>query len=821
MGAGRLKWGRCWRGTLVSCTSLIAPSLAHATPFDTLALPAGFDASALVSLTIAAGFGAFAVAATIALKRERNRHRLQRQRLEAEITDLRHADNRIRLLLGMERQLIVSWGSTEEPRFEGDTSVAGADMSGTQVLTFGFWLALGEADALESAIAALRQSGTGFRMVLHRPDGGPVEALGATSAGQAVLRLRDIAGEQSKLLATQAEREALKADLDIVFGLLNALPQPVWLRNASDGLVWANRAFLEAVETPSLAEVREHSIELLDRTARTESARLRRMGQVYEARAPAVIAGRRRIIDVIEQPTPSGSAGIAVDVTDVETMRSDLRQQAEAHSRTLDQLPTAVAIFDKGQKLTFHNSAYKALWKLPSAFLDGRPGDGEILDRLRSERQLPEQADFRAWKAEVLSAYHGLEQREIWWHLPDRRALRVVVNPNPQGGVTYLFDDVTDRFRLETDFNAVVRVQGETLDTLGEGVAVFGSDGKLRLANRAFATMWGLPGELIATHPHIDAVSRQCQLVASDSAAWNELRAAVASLPESRVAISRRIARNDDTVFNCTAQPLPDGATLLTFSDITASENVARALTERNEALERAASLRDLFIHDVSYELRTPLTNILGFTEMLGSETMGPLNDKQREYSRDIERSSKDVLALLNDIHDLAGLDAGSLELVPERVDILETVTAVVASTEERIAENGLKLVVDMPQNIGHFTADGKRVRQMLLHMLSGAIGASAAGQTITIAARRTDDEIVLSVADEGRGAQAMIRTRAFERREEGGGHRGAGLQLTIVQHLVELHGGHIDLTAEPERGTIVSCGFPIRADDTAGQVKS
>ena len=81
------------------------------------------------------------------------------------------------------------------------------------------------------------------------------------------------------------------------------------------------------------------------------------------------------------------------------------------------------------------------------AFLASRPSDSEVLDRLRAARKLPEQADFRAWKADFLHGYRSVEQQETWWHLPDRRTLRVVINPNPQGGVTYLFDDVSERVR--------------------------------------------------------------------------------------------------------------------------------------------------------------------------------------------------------------------------------------------------------------------------------------------------------------------------------------------------------------------------------------
>lgn len=804
--------------SLLCGTSAAIP--AHALPAN-LKLPPleileKFDSLSMISLAVALGLSVFTVVAAFALIRERRRNTRRQKALLDEIAALRGTGDRIKLILGIEKQLIVSWSGREMPHFEGDLSVAGPDMNAKKVLAFGTWVAPSDAADLESALEALKQAGINFRLVLKRLSGGFVEALGATCAGQAVLRLKDIGEERSEFLQVQSELKNVQYDLDAVIDLLDAIPHPVWFRDSNDVLIWTNRAFLGAVEASSLPDARERSLELLDRAAREESLRLRSAGEPYEARVAAVITGKRRIVDVIERLTPGGSAGIAIDVTDLESTRSDMRHQNEAHGRTLDQLPTAVAIFDKAQKLTFYNTAYGNLWDLPTDYLDGHPGDGEILEKLRADRKLPEEVDFKVWKADVLSAYHAVEAREMWWHLPDRRTLRVVANPNPQGGLTYLFDDVSDRFQLETDYNAVVRVQGETLDTLREGVAVFGSDGRLRLFNQAFMAMWQLPADAIPDHPHIDLVIRRCRALAPDSAAWVDIRAAVASLPETRLATTCRIEREDGLIIECTAQPLPDGATLLTFSDVTASEKFARALTERNDALERASNLRDLFVHDVSYELRSPLTNIIGFTQMLGSETIGPLNDRQKEYSTHIERSSEALLTLINDILDLAGLDAGSLRLNLESVDIRETIETTVLGILDRLAEAGLKLHIDLPDDIGTFIADGKRVKQILFNMLSGAVSSSSPNQIITITVRRNETELLLSVSDQGNGAAAQAKARVFEGQEDsyaGGGSRGVGLPLTIVRQLVELHGGRIEMAVDPEWGSTVTSIFPLRVE--------
>src|SRR5438270_139378 len=176
---------------------------------------------------------------------------------------------------------------------------------------------------------------------------------------------------------------------------------------------------------------------------------------------------------------------------------------------------TGVAIFKADQRLTFYNAAFRQLWGFEPGFLDSEPTDSGVLDRLRATRKLPEQADFRKWKAELHDAYRAIEPRQHEWYLPDGRTLRVITTPSPEGGVTYLFDDVTERLKLVRRYEALIGVQGETLEALNEGVVVFGSDGRLDLHNPAFARLWRLdPIDLKSAHPaerpHLEAVMGWC-----------------------------------------------------------------------------------------------------------------------------------------------------------------------------------------------------------------------------------------------------------------------------------------------------------------------
>ncbi|MBM6594671.1 ATP-binding protein [Microvirga pudoricolor] len=811
---------------LLSGTS--QPALAQGLPFGLRERAAGlldafqaFSPHNAASLALFMGLVAITTTTSVLFLRQRRRSGRNESRLRAELARLRGAEDRAALLIGSERQLLVSWaGRDGEARFEGDPTVVGEGATAKRVLAFGTWAAPADAPALERALETLRDRGEGFRMTLRTQGNGFVEAEGRTIGARAILRLRDVTGDRSELLRSRSDLTSAQADLRAMTTLIDTIAHPLWIRDESDRLVWANQAYLRAIEAGSVEEAESRSLDLLSEATRAEARRQRGAGGGFNARVKAFMAGRRAVLDVVEHPTGGGSAGLAIDVSELESVRTDLQRQMDAHVRTLDQLPTAVAIFDGTQHLVFTNAAYQTLWGLDSAFLSSRPTDSEVLDKLYAARKLPQEADFRVWKADILSGYHSVESREVWWHLPDRRTVRVLVNPNPQGGVTYLFDDVSEHFKLESQVTALTRVQSETLDTLKEGVAVFGTDGRLKFYNRAFAEMWSIGAELLADHPHIDAIIRTCRLLAPQDEPWIDIRGAVAGLPDMRMGLSCRMDRRDGATVDCMAQPLPDGATLLTFIDVTAGVNVERALTERNEALEKASRLRDDFVHHVSYELRSPLTNVIGFAQLLGDETMGPLNPRQQEYAEHIMRSSGALLAILNDILDLASIDTGSLELAPERVDIRSTIDAAMRGLEDRLAEASLTVEIDTPDNIGSFTADGKRVRQILFNLLSNAVGFSSPGQTITVAARKAGGEVVFEVKDRGRGIPPDVKAKIFDRFEShtlGTRHRGVGLGLAIVRSFVELHGGRIELTSAPGEGTVVTCTFPSDTVESPG----
>jgi signal transduction histidine kinase len=680
------------------------------------------------------------------------------------------------------------------------------------VLVFGTWLEPDNAQAMEAAVAGLRERGDGFSISLKTLWGRLVEAEGNVVGGRAILRLKDVSGIKRELADVLIRFQKQTDETDALRTLVESLPSPIWSRDEAGKLVFANAAYAQAVEARDGLEAVQRGIELFDRAARDELFRAHEESKPYTGRLPGIVAGARRTFDVTVFPARHGSAGIGIDTTEVDTMRAELKRMVEAHRRILDQISAGVAIFGSDRSLTFYNSAYRALWDLDERVLDQGPTDSALLDLLRAARKLPEEQDFRQWKTQLHEAYRALDTKEYTWHLPDGRTLRVSTTPNPEGGVIYLFHDNTRRLDLERRYDALIKVQGETLDNLMEAVAVFASDGRLRLFNPVFARMWKLDPAALAEHPHIEAVIGWCHALAGDNPLWRDLRTTVTAI-DNRDPVTGHVERRDGSVVDCATVPLPDGATLVTFQDVTDSANVERALRERNEALEEADRLKIDFVHHVSYELRSPLTNIIGFSHFLGDPVTGPLTDRQHEYLGYIQVSTNALLAIINNILDLATIDAGAMKLNLGTVDIRRTMESAAEGVQDRLVQSGISLNIRSAPDIGGFVADERRVRQALFNLLANAIGFSPAGETITLSAQRLKDAVVFSVTDHGPGIPPDVQGKVFdwfETHSLGSRHRGTGLGLSLVRSFVELHGGTVTLDSAVGRGTTVTCIFPL-----------
>lgn len=747
--------------------------------------------------------------------RERTRTANENKVLRSRLADLSLSAQRNEVLLNLKDQRIIVWDShSARADVVGQLPEnSGVPQDRPAFLAFGRWLRPQSVTALEHAIARLRENAHAFNLTVETNQGTLLDVQGQISGGFAVARFSSLDGVQAERATLQAQNQEMSGRIELLRRLLERIEQPVWMRDGNGRLEWVNHAYAQAVGVDEPSQALADNRELFGAQARLKLERDRLAEPVLYEQLGTVVRGDRRMFDVTDVRTQTGSAGLGFDLSEIEQMREELNRTLKSHSETLDQLSTAVAIFDPDMKLQFFNQAFVKLWSLDTAWLETHPSNTLIFDRLRSEGKLPEQPEWRKWKDSMLSAYRAAEPQQHMWHLPDRRTMRVVANPHPQGGVTWFFENMTEKYELEGRYNTLIKVQGETLDHLEEAVAVFGSDGRLRLSNPSFAELWSLPAAMVVEGTHISAIARLCNT--RGGSVWDDFVSSVTGFLDTRDGRTGQVELDDGIILSFATVPLPKGQTMLTFIDVTDTVRVERALKEKNEALELADRIKNDFVQHVSYELRSPLTNIIGFTELLQTPAFGSLNERQIEYLDHISTSSSVLLTIVNDILDLATVDAGIMELEIGEVSVSEVVSAAALRANERLHDHDIGLDIDIADDVNVFKADSNRVRQVLFNLLSNAADYAPEGSMVRLQVVRDGDDLVFAVHDDGPGMPDEVLEMVFKRFQSypnGGRRRGAGLGLSIVKSFVELHGGKVDIKTDAGRGTTVICRFPSEA---------
>jgi signal transduction histidine kinase len=266
-------------------------------------------------------------------------------------------------------------------------------------------------------------------------------------------------------------------------------------------------------------------------------------------------------------------------------------------------------------------------------------------------------------------------------------------------------------------------------------------------------------------------------------------------------------------------------ALLKTFADqaVIAVENVRlfNEIQDKTRQLEAANRHKDEFLASMSHELRTPLNAVIGFSEVLLERMFGEVNDKQEEYLNDILASGRHLLSLINDILDLAKIEAGRMELDLEEFELAPAIDNAVVLVRERATRKGLMLETALDPALGTVRADQRKVKQVLLNLLSNAIKFTPEGGRVDVRAQRADGTVEVSVSDTGIGIAVPDQEAVFEEFRQVGTdyakkHEGTGLGLTLSRKFVELHGGRIAVKSRPGEGSTFTFTMPVRACPTS-----
>ena len=764
---------------------------------------------------IAVGAVLFGAATTFLALTQRNQSQRAAQKANAQLSELSAAlDEKENILNGMAEITVIWRDPTDTPQIVGQVrQVIENYVSDEAVLNFDDWLTAQAAIEVKFKLADLLAQGTEFEFGASGTTGMRYRICGKLVAGSPALRIaRRIVDEEMPYTLPSSGNNV--QSIESCAQIFENLNHPAWVRDVRGKLVKVNEAYYQLLGIKH--DDRDGDIpELFTPIA---LARLREIGS---SEGPSSVTEEHAtfgMLDVTKFKLADGTAGYAVQGLASNEEKNDPR--LSFLTAAINELRTPVAVFDGSAQLTHYNKAFAQFWELDVVWLDTHPNEKAILDRLRTQGQLPLEPDYKKWRSTHLSSYGLKKTREDMWHLPSGQVLNVIASPAPHArGVIYVYHNVTEKLALESRYNALIHVQDETLNALREAVAVFGTDGRLKLHNTQLSGMWKLPLNELNKQTHLADIVKLCEVSFAQGGRdiWLELKSHIVDISPERSNKSGRIARQDGRLIDYAIVRLPDGQTLLTFVDVTEGAAYEQVLKERNEALETADKLKDAFVQNISYEFRSPLTNIIGFADLLSAGEAGMLNEKQLSYASYIRASSATLGLLIDNILDLTTIDAGIAELKSEILDVAKLIeqakAGVVATLQVAQTDVPINLDINIAPNLPTFVADGARIVQVLYNLLSNAVRFSEPGSKVSLDVIERAGRMLFIVEDQGEGIPEEMISSIFDRFEGkavAGKQRGAGLGLSIVKTFAHMHGGTVTIERREPKGTRVVVNLPV-----------
>ncbi|HEU4732889.1 MAG TPA: ATP-binding protein [Kofleriaceae bacterium] len=376
-----------------------------------------------------------------------------------------------------------------------------------------------------------------------------------------------------------------------------------------------------------------------------------------------------------------------------------------------------------------------------------------------------------------------------------------------------LYQDLQRRAESErVEQDAIMRA---TLESAVEGILVVDNARRVIAVNKRFAELAGLPESILMTRDQRTLVAAALTVVKTGEMVMPRVDA----LHETDATLREELELHDGALIEWFSAPVrtPDGTKVgrvAFFRDITAERRARRDLEQAREAAEAASQAKSMFLANMSHELRTPLNAVIGLADLLLLER-DPLVERQREYLRGIASSGRHLLALVNDVLDLAKIEAGKQELSLQSIPVHDAIEDGMAAILPLANTRGVMLEPATIVAVPNVRADRVRLRQILYNLISNAVKFTNRGGVVRIRARRDGDRVSIAVIDTGIGiapGDLSRLYRTFEQLTLPSGDRpgGTGLGLALTKRLVEMHGGTIDVESELGVGTTFTVRIPV-----------
>ena len=631
----------------------------------------------------------------------------------------------------------------------------------------------------EQALSQLSTAGASFSLQVETKSGKRLDVIGEPRGASVSLALHDVTDLHRRMVAAEDRAAEKTEEAQLLAAALETADVATARVDASGEVTWRGGSMQR------LSEEAVRAVSAAAGTLKTRMGAVRRSEEVtiedaaYQLDAAQAPGGGR-----IVTATPV-QEGAGADVA--------FRRFVNTMAETFAHLKVGLMIFDQQHRLTLFNPATVELFGGDPTWFARRPTIAEILDAMRETRAVPEQADFIKWRDDLLDQLEGEDATDYVedWHLADGRTIHISARPHPSGGLAVTAEDITANVDLLRNTAAEKAVMLATTDFLEEALIVFGPDGLSRVANAAFMRLWQFPSETFAQPRHISNVAAHCASLCQDGGYWSMVQDRVTTGAGRRKA-REKFTLSSGAIVQGRYSPMPDGSSLLVMSDITASESIATALRERNDALEHADEIRGALVDQISHQMRTPLNAVFGFSQLLGDDRFGELSARQREYVDGISTSSRELLDAINGMTDLINVGADSMGLEGETLDPFETAREVVELAARRFENRGVTVDLTQAGRSGVFVAHRVRLRQIVFNLLMDALTKAPDNTVIQAELGLEDRDLFIRIA------------------HQAGPHCDeAGLALSLVRRFASLHDGAVEAQQDDAGRRQLICRLP------------
>jgi PAS domain S-box-containing protein len=486
---------------------------------------------------------------------------------------------------------------------------------------------------------------------------------------------------------------------------------------------------------------------------------------------------------------------------------SELQSQRRYYEALLEASPSAIAAFDVDHKIISWNAAAERLFGYSRGEAIGRDIDPLVAAR----PELLEEARQRS-KLEVA----GLVPERIVTKRTRRDGS--LVDVDTVAAPITVAGQLVGHFAIYNDISELQRQRRYYESLLDASPAAI-----VTTDLEQIITSWNPGAERLFGYTPVEAIGRNLDELITN-----------ADLLAEALDINRRVeggeqvhsvgrrARKDGSLVDVqlAGTPIAVGEQKLgyfaIYSDISELQKRTRELADQSRQLEFASAHKSQFLANMSHELRTPLNAIIGFSDVLHEQMFGELNERQLDYVDDIRAAGQHLLSLINDVLDLAKIEAGRMDLELAEVDLPGVLRSAVSMQGERAGREGIELSLTAEPEAFTITADERRVRQIVFNLVSNAVKFTPPNGQVDISAQVEDGAVEVAVTDTGPGIAAeAIETifEEFEQTAEGKQAEGTGLGLPVSRKLVELHGGRLWVESEVGHGSTFRFTLPVKQE--------